>query len=74
MGFRFQRNSSSPPLNPQRKRIAIVSALVACMAAPGAFLLRRYHTAQVIWLIAMIALLIYIGIELAKLRQSHRSR
>jgi hypothetical protein len=72
MAIRLQRNPSGPPLHPKRKRIAILAAIVACLSAPGAWLLRRMPTLQWIWLLLMIAVLIYLGIELTRLRQQSR--
>jgi hypothetical protein len=72
MGIRFERNPSGPPLNPQRRRIAIIAAIVACLSAPGAWLFRRIPALQWIWLLLMIAVLIYLGIELTRMRQQSR--
>jgi amino acid transporter len=72
MGLRLQRNPSGPPLNPKRKRIAIIAASVAFLSAPGAWLFRRMPTLQWIWLLLMIGLLIYLGIELTRMRQQSR--
>ncbi len=72
MGIRLQRNASGSRLHPRRKRIAAIAAAVACLSAPGVWLFRHQPTVQWIWLLLMLGLLIYLGIDLTRLRQNNR--
>ena len=59
-------------IEPRRRRVTILGASVACMAAPCTVFARRYPRFVWIWIALMLAVLVYAGIEFAKLKKENR--
>ena len=58
-------------IEPRRRRVTILGASVACMAAPCTIFARRYPRFVWVWIALMLAVLVYAGIEFAKLKKEN---
>jgi phosphatidylglycerophosphate synthase len=55
-------------LGPQRRKVVVLAACIACMAS-GPILLKGNHVLQAGWVVVMILLLVFVGIQYAKLKK-----
>lgn len=56
-------------LEQRRKTVVVLAATVACMAAPCAVFARRFPHLVWAWILLMCVILVYAGVELAKLKK-----
>lgn len=59
-------------IEPRRRRVTILGASVACMAAPCTVFARHLPRFVWIWIAVMFLMLIYAGIEFAKLKKENQ--
>ena len=59
-------------LEPGRRKVAILGASVACMAAPCTIFARRFPRFVWVWIALMFVVLIYAAIEFAKLKKENQ--
>lgn len=59
-------------LEQRRKTVVVLAATVACMAAPCAVFARRFPRFVWVWILLMCVMLVYTGIEFAKLKKDDR--
>ena len=63
-------------LSPQRKKVVVLAASLACLSGPGMLITRALHGTRflpafvIVWSLLMAALLVYTVVELAKLKRS----
>ena len=53
----------------RRKRVVVLGASVACMAAPSSIFARRFPHLVWVWIALMFATLTFAGIEFRKLKK-----
>jgi hypothetical protein len=56
-------------IDPRRRRVTVLAASVACMAAPCTVFARRFPRFVWVWIALMFFLLVYVGVEFAKLKR-----
>jgi hypothetical protein len=59
-------------IEPRRRKVTILAASVACMAAPCTVFARRYPRFVWVWIALMFAVLVYAAIEFAKLKKENQ--
>jgi hypothetical protein len=63
-------------MSPQRKKVVVLGASLACFSGPGMLITRALHgprylpTFVIVWSLLMAALLAYTVVELTKLKRS----
>ncbi len=60
------------PIESRRKKVTILGASVACMAAPCTVFARRFPRFFWVWIAFMFLVLIYAGLEFAKLKKENQ--
>lgn len=56
----------------RRKKVTVLGASVACMAAPCSIFARRFPHFVWAWIALMFATLVYAGIEFARLKKDNQ--
>lgn len=59
-------------IDARRRRVTVLGASVACMAAPCTLFARRYPRFVWVWVALMFLVLVYAGIEFAKLKKENQ--
>jgi len=55
-------------LSPQRRKVVVLAACIACMGS-GPILLKAHPVLLAGWIVLMIVLLVFVGVQFAKLKR-----
>lgn len=58
-------------LEQRRKKVVVLAASVACMAAPCTVFARRFPHFVWVWIALMVLTLVYTGVEFTKLKKEN---
>ena len=59
-------------LSPQRRKVILMAASVACMSSCGPVLFKRHSQLMMVWIASMAIMLVYTISEFIKLKRSER--